>query len=48
MDKYEKQQEKEKQLYDKKHAEDFDSTYNYDLSSLQDNEENSQNSGYEY
>ena len=28
--------------------EDFDSTYNYDLSSLQDNEENSQNSGYEY
>ena len=30
MDKYEKQQEKEKQLYDKKHAEDFDSTYSND------------------
>ncbi len=28
--------------------EDFDSTYNYDLSSLQDDEENSQNQGYEY
>lgn len=30
MDKYEKQQEKEKQLYDQKHAEDFDSTYSND------------------
>ena len=30
MDKYEKQQEKGKQLYDKKHAEDFDSTYSND------------------
>lgn len=30
MNKYEKQQEKEKQLYDKKHAEDFDSTYSND------------------
>ena len=30
MDKYEKQQEKEKQLYDKKHSEDFDSTYSND------------------
>lgn len=30
MDKYEKQQKKEKQLYDKKHAEDFDSTYSND------------------
>lgn len=30
MDKYEKQLEKEKQLYDKKHAEDFDSTYSND------------------
>ena len=30
MDKYEKQQEKEKQLYDKKQAEDFDSTYSND------------------
>ena len=30
MDKYEKQQEKEKQLYDKKNAEDFDSTYSND------------------
>lgn len=30
MDRYEKQQEKEKQLYDKKHAEDFDSTYSND------------------
>ena len=29
-DKYEKQQEKEKQLYDQKHAEDFDSTYSND------------------
>ena len=29
-DKYEKQQEKEKQLYDKKHEEDFDSTYSND------------------
>ena len=27
MDKYEKKQAKEKQLYDKQHAEDFDSTY---------------------
>lgn len=30
MDKYEKQQEKEKQLYNQKHAEDFDSTYSND------------------
>ena len=30
MDKYEKQQAKEKQLYDKQHAEDFDSTYSND------------------
>lgn len=30
MDKYEKQQKKEKQLYDKRHAEDFDSTYSND------------------
>lgn len=30
MDKYEKQQEKEKQLYDKQHSEDFDSTYSND------------------
>lgn len=30
MDKYEKQLEKEKQLYDKKHSEDFDSTYSND------------------
>ncbi len=30
MDKYEKQQENEKQLYDKKHAEDFGSTYSND------------------
>lgn len=30
MDKYEKQQVKEKQLYDKQHAEDFDSTYSND------------------
>ena len=30
MDKYEKKQAKEKQLYDKQHAEDFDSTYSND------------------
>ena len=30
MDKYEKQLEKEKQQYDKKHVEDFDSTYSND------------------
>ena len=30
MDKYEKKQVKEKQLYDKQHAEDFDSTYSND------------------
>lgn len=30
MDKYEKQQKKEKQLYDKRHSEDFDSTYSND------------------
>ena len=30
MDKYEKQKKKKKQLYDKKHAEDFDSTYSND------------------
>lgn len=30
MDKYEKQQEIEKQLYDKRHSEDFDSTYSND------------------
>lgn len=30
MDKYEKQQVKEKQLYDKQHTEDFDSTYSND------------------
>lgn len=30
MDEYEKQQEKEKQLYNQKHAEDFDSTYSND------------------
>ena len=30
MDKYEKQLEKEKQQYDKKHAEDFDFTYSND------------------
>lgn len=30
MDKYEKQQAREKKLYDKQHAEDFDSTYSND------------------
>ena len=30
MDKYQKKQAKEKQLYDKQHAEDFDSTYSND------------------
>lgn len=30
MDKYEKQQEREKHLYDKQHAEDYDSTYSHD------------------
>lgn len=30
MDKYEKQQRREKQLYDKQHSEDFDSTYSND------------------
>lgn len=30
MDKYEKQQERGKQLYDKLHSEDFDSTYSND------------------
>ena len=30
MDKYEKKQAREKQLYDKQHAEDFDSTYSND------------------
>ena len=30
MDKYEKKQTKDKQLYDKQHAEDFDSTYSND------------------
>ena len=39
MDKYEKQLEKEKQQYDKNHAEDFDSTYSDDLSSLKDDED---------
>ena len=39
MDRYEKQQLMEKQLYNKQHSEDFDSTYSDDLSSLKDEDD---------